>query len=531
MAAKTRRPHPASASRVQRFGTPQAQLEPLPRTWPPTAAAMACAAIAAPAVGNLTHNLAPGVLASIGLAGAAGATVLLGLRNDARHALHDNLTLALTNLLGKSRPDRRCVELSRWTPGREGHPRRITIRYEPSVDVANSEWEPAVTDTATRLTQVPYRITKLSRRRCVARLDISDELEQRDALPATQGRADRLVKELLGAGSSTSAFKWAGDDLTGFEADHTAGIRVAQAMFRHRIERTVSTMLPGRWRAKWDLENDEVSFERRPTMPTYVPHEVVPLTAASNKVLPYGIDEDGRPVTWSLKSSDSQPHFLVVGSTGTGKTVCINGLVMEACRRGWRVRICDPKRIEFVGLRDWPNVEIVATAVEDIVAVIESTHAEMESRYEQIETGGALDGDFEPVILVLDEYRYFYGVVNAWYSTVKLKGGSQKCPILERVFAIASLGRSAGVHLIMGTQRPDADWLGGDLRDQFAARASLGRISPQGAQMMWGAPHVGVAVPRGVPGRATGVNADWAAAVISDSGFDVISYAAVAGWV
>lgn len=74
--------------------------------------------------------------------------------------------------------------------------------------------------------------------------------------------------------------------------------------------------------------------------------------------------------------------------------------------------------------------------------------------------------------------------------------------------SLARKGRTARIHVIMGTQRPDADFLGGEMRDNFASRMSLGRLSPQGAMMMWEAAYIGVSVPRGIPGRGTAVDDD-----------------------
>ena len=55
---------------------------------------------------------------------------------------------------------------------------------------------------------------------------------------------------------------------------------------------------------------------------------------------------------------------------------------------------------------------------------------------------------------------------------------------------------------MLATQRPDAEFLTGEMRDNFGARVSMGRLSPQGAMMMWENPTVGVSLPRAVTGRA-----------------------------
>jgi hypothetical protein len=208
---------------------------------------------------------------------------------------------------------------------------------------------------------------------------------------------------------------------------------------------------------------------------------------------------------------DSPSRLYLAGPTliATHNTVLINGVVMQACRRAWRVRVCDPKLTEFLGVRDWPNVEIVATSIEDMVAVLHATYEEMMDRYRRVELGLAVEDDFEPIVLVLDEFRVMANRIKAWYGRIKGRdrGMPPACPVLEELAQLGAMGRGAAIHLAMGTQRPDAEFLTGEFRDNFRGRVSLGPLSPEGARMMWDAHHIGVALPRDVPGRATGVGA------------------------
>jgi len=93
--------------------------------------------------------------------------------------------------------------------------------------------------------------------------------------------------------------------------------------------------------------------------------------------------------------------------------VTVTGVVMEAAARGWPILMCDPKTVEFIGLRRWPNVQIVATSVKHMVAVILWAQQEMERRYAMVEAEQTDDDEFEPLILVLDEYRDFMAMVTA----------------------------------------------------------------------------------------------------------------------
>lgn len=160
-------------------------------------------------------------------------------------------------------------------------------------------------------------------------------------------------------------------------------------------------------------------------------------------LLEYGVDEDGDTMVWNLAPDAVEPHALVVGTTGSGKTKAMFSLVLDACRRGYEVVIVDPKRIEFMGLRDWPNVTFVATAVEEMVAAIHRHHQLMEDRYEMVERQDASEDDFEPVILVLDEFRNFVRQVTAWYAATKVKGMPAKCPVFDLIPALAEKGRTS----------------------------------------------------------------------------------------
>lgn len=440
---------------------------------------------------------APGLLA----AGAVGA--MTSYRKTVREEVVAILHRALAPQTGPLSSS--SVRVARWESLEV--PRKIVIRYDPTAPSDDVGWLTKLLDATHRRMKRRYRCVSHDEGRCrlvLKAVPLAEEPEQAPD-PFIAARAEQIIKQLLGAHAASKA-TWDGGQLVRLDVTHREGLKVAHAIVRTRFESTLERMLPGRWRAKWDLIEDKVTFEVRPNLPASVRRSPTPVEADDLRDIPYGVDEDMQVLCWSLKSSAGTPHFLVNGATGAGKTVLVRGVVLELTRREWQVRICDPKRVEFIGLKSWPNVEVVATAVPDIVAVIHDTNVEMERRYQAMENGEA--DDFEPIVLVLDEFRYFYGQVNTWWQSVKPPRAPKECPVLDEFNAIAVLGRTADVHLVVGTQRPDAQFLGGDTRDQFGARCSLGRLSPEGARMMWGAHHIGVSVPRGCPGRGTAVGKD-----------------------
>lgn len=481
--------------------------------WAPPAALAASGALAIVG-GDLTPYGEATQLLGLGLVAGGAAAAVAVWRQEQRKQLLEDAATGLLHLIGRERVE---VVAKRWHgPGFVGTPAKVRITYNPGVTVT-SEWQTKVREQLNQRFDNVYRLDKHDRRRHRLVFSVDTAAADKAPVPELATRANDMVEHLLDKGAKTS-FTWDGDSLVAVDVAHKVGVRVAgSGSIRSNIERKWQEMLPGRWRAKWDLERDTVRFEIRPRIPAVLERDFGPVPAADTDRVEYAVDEDGTTLYWNLSSAAAQPHFLVVGGTGAGKTNTMRGVITGLTRRGGkgpgerpppRVLLCDPKRIEFAGFRGWPNIEIVATSVPDIVATIRYVFLEMERRYALIETGECIAEDFPRLVLVVDEFRYFYGVCNTWYAGVKPSGGTKECPIFSDFFAIASLGRSAGVHLMLGTQRPDAYWLGGDVRDQFAARYSLGRLSPEGARMMWGAHHIGVSVPRGVAGRGTSVLPD-----------------------
>jgi DNA segregation ATPase FtsK/SpoIIIE-like protein len=111
------------------------------------------------------------------------------------------------------------------------------------------------------------------------------------------------------------------------------------------------------------------------------------------------------------------------------------------------------------------------------------------------------------VLFVIDEYKTFRNAVSRWYRSVKPKGpGGSQAPVLEEISDFVSLARKVRMHLLIGLQRPDAEFLTGDMRDNFNFRVSLGRLSPEGAKMMWDSFSTGVTINPKAKGRGIAHN-------------------------
>lgn len=505
--APQRRPTPAPA--------------PPPATRVPTrdSAHLRNAALCA-AAGVATYGAAP-LAGHPGLAvpalafGTAGAAALAaaGQRAKRRRELQDKVLEALTPLLGVRHIDRRIVRMTRWTRGWPGLPAKVLVHYAPGCPDTDPAWLAEIVAVLGSRLLARYETVRHDRRRCTVRLALAVGAAPADAGPtAAQARVERAVAELIGPTARVADVQFDGRELEAFTVAHQAGAKLAAAGYRRRVEQVVSTMMPGRWRALWDLEGDTVRFEVRPTLPGSVwlpplpPQDVDDLLRNYRQVrIPCAVDEDGQEVHWYPARV---PMAMLTGGTGSGKTSTAHAILGQITQYGWPVWVLDAKRVEFLDFRTWPNVQVVAGSVPQQVALVHRAWELMEYRYELIEDGRARVEDFEPLVVFLDEFADFRLNLLEWYARIKVKGDPARPPTIAEVASLARKARTARIHLVLSTQRPDAEFLGGEMRDNFGFRISLGRLSPQGALMMWENPSVGVTLPRACTGRAIATHLD-----------------------
>lgn len=492
--------------------TRTASLVPQPHPWMRNATITAAGAVIFAAAAPLMDLESWAIPGAVGLGIGAVGVGTYGYRAQLRAQEADRATEQLCHVIGLTEPSREALRATRWSNRWVGRPGRLVVRYPSAKLNLDPEFVSRITEVLSGQMWGPYRLSKHHRKQCrmVFVPDERSETEHEETLQAA--RAKRTILTLLGPTGCITKTEL--DPRTGevaaLEAKHEIGVKLAPSGYRARIERTVSANLPGRWRARWNLETDWVRFEVRPTFPSSVWHPTIeidddfdPMTNYDDVRIPYGVDEDGSVLSWRPAFD---PHMMFVGSTGTGKTGAAHTVLTEIAFRHWIIWVVDGKGVEFLGYQDWPNVQVVASRIEHQVAVIHRGWQVMEERYDAITVGDAQETDFQPLFIFLDEFADFRGNLLNWYSTIKGKGDPAKPRTLQEVASIARKGRTARVHFVFGTQRPDAEYFGGDMRDNFRMRISLGRLSPQGAMMMWESHTIGTTIPRGCRGRATTIN-------------------------
>ncbi len=287
---------------------------------------------------------------------------------------------------------------------------------------------------------------------------------------------------------------------TGFE-DHKDDKRLELVSY-------LSGKLGARLVPAWDAANDTVRLRRRPDLPARVEH---PGFAADR---PWFVIPLGERAAINLKVTS---HVLITGVTNSGKTVVIRSIIeafIDSGRRhGAKVRLGDPKMIELLGFRGLAGVEEIATSDEELWDLALDTKAEMDRRYTAFRDRGVPLDSHDPMLLVIDEYEEYVRRMKAYWPTLDkedplAKKPGMENPALEAMKSVLAMARKGHIHVVIGTQRPDAAWFGGSARDNLQGRVGVGRLTGDAARMAFGSSEFGRDVPATAKGRITVQNGD-----------------------
>lgn len=190
--------------------------------------------------------------------------------------------------------------------------------------------------------------------------------------------------------------------------------------------------------------------------------------------LAIGKDIAGTPVVADLAT---MPHLLIAGATGSGKTVCVNTIIMSLIFNSTpdevKFIMIDPKRVELAVFNDLPHLlSPVVTDTKKVATTLDWVVGEMDSRYELFAKAGVRNIDLynekfgkEPkgklpyIVIVIDELADLMMV-----AQTDVEGA---------ITRLAQLSRAVGIHIIIATQRPSVDVITGVIKANFPARISF----------------------------------------------------------
>lgn len=219
--------------------------------------------------------------------------------------------------------------------------------------------------------------------------------------------------------------------------------------------------------------------EKSKTLPEHALLEESPGDGAWNE-FPIGIGANDKEIIWDPTRS---PHMLIAGSTGGGKSVMQRNLIFHCIQHSdkWGFLGIDLKRVELTPYVKYDKAVMgVAIHLEDAFEMVNFVHTEMFSRYalmEETRVNNFRDLPKVPKAIML--------MIDEGYSLLALTGN--KLPeeqdkdflrneIKAKLLDISRLGRAAGFHLVFATQRPSADILSGEFRQNLSTRVAAGRM-------------------------------------------------------
>jgi S-DNA-T family DNA segregation ATPase FtsK/SpoIIIE len=208
------------------------------------------------------------------------------------------------------------------------------------------------------------------------------------------------------------------------------------------------------------------------------------LGSRSKLTLALGKDINGRIVTADL---NGMPHLLIAGSTGTGKSVAINAMIMSILYKSTpdqvRLVLVDPKRLELGVYEGVPHLYTPIITEPKLAAVaLRNAVREMERRLKLLAEKGVRNIDQYNKLFDDEGTRSLFGedsedrplpfiviIIDELADLMMLDSGN----VEESVTRLAQMARAVGIHLVLATQRPSVDVITGLIKANFPARMSF----------------------------------------------------------
>jgi len=223
--------------------------------------------------------------------------------------------------------------------------------------------------------------------------------------------------------------------------------------------------IPGKGRVGVEVPNTQSSFVYLKEMLASKPFQ----EASSILTLALGKDIAGQPIVADL---DDMPHLLIAGTTGSGKTVCVNSLILSLLFKGspndLKFLMVDPKMVELMPFNGLPHLLCpVVTEARKAYTALNWVLNEMEERYRllakvgvrNIEAYNEKQEKIPYIVVVIDEFADLMNV--------------SRDQIESAITRLAQLSRAVGIHLMLATQRPSVDVVTGVVKANLPARISF----------------------------------------------------------
>jgi S-DNA-T family DNA segregation ATPase FtsK/SpoIIIE len=182
----------------------------------------------------------------------------------------------------------------------------------------------------------------------------------------------------------------------------------------------------------------------------------------------------GQPIATDLTK---MPHLLIAGTTGAGKSVCVNGIIacllLNNTPENLKLVMVDPKRVELTGYNGIPHlIAPVVVDMERVVGTLQWAMREMDNRYQRLADIGArniVEYNKKAPRHGREKMPYIVIIVDELADLMMLAPEDTERGITR----LAQMSRATGIHMIIATQRPSVDVVTGLIKANFPARIAF----------------------------------------------------------
>lgn len=191
----------------------------------------------------------------------------------------------------------------------------------------------------------------------------------------------------------------------------------------------------------------------------------------SNLSIALGRDVAGAPIIVDL---EKMPHLLIAGATGSGKSICINGIIISLLYQNspadLRMILVDPKRVEFTRYDGITHLLCpVITEVDKTINALKWAVMEMERRFKLFSQSGRRDIDSYNANPTQGKIPYLVIVIDELADLMAQSAREVEAAIVR----LAQMARAVGIHLIVATQRPSVDVITGLIKANIISRIAF----------------------------------------------------------
>jgi S-DNA-T family DNA segregation ATPase FtsK/SpoIIIE len=232
----------------------------------------------------------------------------------------------------------------------------------------------------------------------------------------------------------------------------------------------IQAPVPGKGYVGIEVPNSEKALvSLRDVMDSGVFH-----TLTSQLRIGLGQNVAGQPIAGDLTQ---MPHLLIAGTTGSGKSVCVNSIIacllLQNTPDNLKLVMVDPKRVELTGYNGIPHlVAPVVVDLDRVVGTLQWAMREMDNRYKRLAEVGARNiSEFNKKATGNDQEKmpFIVIVIDELADLMMLSPEETERGITR----LAQMARATGIHMVIATQRPSVDVVTGLIKANFPARIAF----------------------------------------------------------